>query len=102
MIPTVLAGVVTYVLRFAPLALMRRFDRPQWMDRVGEYVAPAAFTAMAAAALATTVATGPAGASAAKLAAAAVAGAVAHRTRSVWAAIVVGMVVMLAIGAAAG
>jgi branched-subunit amino acid transport protein len=101
-IPTVLAGVVTYVLRFAPLALMRRFERPQWMDRVGDLVAPAAFAAMAAAALATAAATGPAGAGAGRLAAAAVAGAVAHRTRSMWAAIVVGMVAMLALKAATG
>ncbi|GIJ72141.1 AzlD domain-containing protein [Virgisporangium ochraceum] len=102
MIPTVLAGVVTYVLRFAPLALMRRCERPQWMDRVGDLVTPAAFAAMGAAALATAAATGPAGAGAGKLAAAAVAGAVAHRTRSMWAAIVVGMVVMLALRAATG
>lgn len=102
MIPTVLAGVLTYVLRLAPIALMRRFERPQWMDRVGDLVAPAAFAAMAAAALATTVATGPAAAGTAKLAAAAVAGAVAHRTRSMWAAIVAGMVAMLALTAAFG
>lgn len=97
MIPTALAGVLTYVLRFAPIALLRRYARPPWFDKAGEYVAPAAFTAMAAAALAATAATGPASATAGKFAAAAVAGVVAHRTKSVWAAIGVGMVVLLAL-----
>jgi branched-subunit amino acid transport protein len=88
-IAIVLAGLGSYLLRMLPVALLGRFPTPTWLDRAGVLVAPVAFAALAATAVA-----GGAGMGTgvlAKVVAVAVAAGVAHRTRSTAATLAVGM-----------
>ena len=88
-IAIVLAGLGSYLLRMLPVALLGRLPTPAWLDRAGVLVAPVAFAALAATAVA-----GGAGIGTgvlAKLVAVTVAAGVAHRTRSTAATLVVGM-----------
>jgi branched-subunit amino acid transport protein len=84
-----LAGLGTFLLRMLPVALLGRIPSPGWLDRAGFLVAPVAFAAMAASAVAGGAATGAE--TTARLAAVAVAAAVAYRTRSTAATLATGM-----------
>lgn len=88
-IAIVAAGIGSYLLRMLPVALLGLFRTPAWLDRAGLLVAPVAFAALAATAVAGGTGTG-AGVLA-KLVAVTVAAGVAHRTRSTAATLVVGM-----------
>ncbi|HZB48497.1 MAG TPA: AzlD domain-containing protein [Mycobacteriales bacterium] len=88
-IAIVLAGLGSYLLRMLPVALLGRFPTPAWLDRAGVLVAPVAFAALAATAVA-----GGAGMDTnvlARVVAVTVAAGVAHRTRSTAATLAVGM-----------
>jgi branched-subunit amino acid transport protein len=107
-IAVALAGVITYLLRIGPVLLLTRYDTPSWTERAGDLVGPVAFAALAASAVASAV---PLPAASLMIGVAAggpkvlgaVAGAlVAYRFRSVWAAVGVGMLVMLALKAVPG
>ncbi len=84
------AGLVTYLLRFVPVVLLDRFETPAWLDRSGPFVAPVAFAVLAATALANAA---PEGMDVLLPRAVAMGAAVvtAMRTRSTCATIAVGM-----------
>jgi len=87
-----LAAAGSYLLRLLPLALLGRIGTPAWLERAGGLVAPVAFAAMAASAVA-----GGAGSvsdAVARLLAVTVAAVVAVRTRSTPAALGAGMAVL--------
>ena len=88
-IAIVVAGVGSYLLRMLPVALLGLFRTPAWLDRAGVLVAPVAFAALAATAVAGGTGTGTG--VLARLVAVTVAAGVAHRTRSTAATLVVGM-----------
>jgi branched-subunit amino acid transport protein len=88
-IAIVVAGVGSYLLRMLPVALLGLVRTPAWLDRAGVLVAPVAFAALAATAVAGGAGTG-AGVLA-RLVAVTVAAGVAHRTRSTAATLVAGM-----------
>jgi branched-subunit amino acid transport protein len=84
------AGLMTYLLRFVPIALLHRYEPPAWLDRSGRFVAPVAFAALAAVALASAAPEGPA-VLLPRVAALGAAAVTVMRTRSTWATIAVGM-----------
>jgi branched-subunit amino acid transport protein len=86
----VVAGLMTYLLRFVPIALLHRYEPPAWLDRSGRLVAPVAFAALAAVALASAAPDGPV-VLLPRVAAIGAAVVTAMRTRSTWATIAVGM-----------
>jgi branched-subunit amino acid transport protein len=90
--PLVLAAAGSYLLRLLPLLLLDRIPAPAWLDRAGTLVAPVAFAAMAASAVAGGART-PAD-TAARLVAVVAAAVVAYRSRSTAATLVTGMAVL--------
>jgi branched-subunit amino acid transport protein len=99
-IAVVLAGVVSYLLRLAPVVLLSRVESPAWLDRAGGLLGPVAFAVLVAAALAGSV--GGAGGMAPPLAAVAVTGAVMWLRRSATLALVAGVVTLWTLGALLG
>lgn len=96
---TISIGVVSFVIRFLPIALLARFEMPRWLKRALIYVPPAVMPAIIAPALFF-----PGGAptillDTPRLAAAALATLVAWRTRSVLWTVVVGMCALWALQA---
>ena len=57
-IAIVAAGIGSYLLRMLPVALLGLFRTPAWLDRAGLLVAPVAFAALAATAVAGGTGTG--------------------------------------------
>jgi len=87
-------GLVTFLIRFVPIALLARLQLPGWLKRTLVYVPPAVMTAIIAPALffvggAPTIAL-----DAPRLGAATVAVLLAWRTRSVLWTVVLGMLVL--------
>jgi branched-subunit amino acid transport protein len=87
-------GLVTFVIRFLPIALLSRLALPEWLKKALVYVPPAAMTAIIAPALffaggAPTIAL-----DAPRLGAAIFAALLAWRTRSVLWTVVLGMVAL--------
>jgi branched-subunit amino acid transport protein len=84
------AGVVSYLMRALPVALLSGRPAPAWLELVGALAGPVAFTALAAAAVASAGHTDPSGLLP-RLAALTVAGAVAYRAGSVGLSVLGGM-----------
>lgn len=85
----VLAAVGSYLFRLLPLELLARIPTSDWLDRAGMLIAPVAFAALAASAVAG--GGGAATETVARLVAIAVAAAVALVTRSTPATLGTGM-----------
>lgn len=84
-------GLLTFAIRFAPIALLSRLELPDWLKRALRYVPPAVMTAIITPALffaggAPTIALDPP-----RLAAAGFAALIAWRTRSTLWTVLLGM-----------
>jgi branched-subunit amino acid transport protein len=99
-VAVVTAGVVSYLIRLLPVAVLSSRPPPDWLGRVGALAAPVAFAALVGASVAAS-AGGGAVELLPRLVALLVAGVVAHRTRSTAWTVLVGMAVLWACTAVA-
>jgi branched-subunit amino acid transport protein len=92
-----LGAAASYLLRILPVALLDRVPTPRWLDRAGVLVAPVAFAAMAASAVAGRAST--IGSAIPPLAAITVAAVVAWRSNSTPATLAAGMATLWTVSA---
>ena len=84
-------GLITFVTRFVPIALLSRLELPIWLKRTLTYVPPAVMTAIITPALFFPGGTPTIALDAPRLVAATLAAVVAWRTRSVLWTVILGM-----------
>ena len=95
-------GIATFLIRFAPLALLARLDLPEWLRQALRYVPPAVMAAIIAPPLFFAGGAPTIGPELPRVAAAALATAVAWRTRSTWLTVVLGMLALWGLRALVG
>lgn len=95
-------GVATFVIRFAPLALLARLELPTWLTRALRYVPPAVMAAIIAPPLFFADGTPTIEPDLARIAAATLAALVAWRTRSTLWTVVLGMLALWGLQALSG
>jgi branched-subunit amino acid transport protein len=95
-------GIATFLIRFAPLALLARLDLPEWLRQALRYVPPAVMAAIIAPPLFFVGGAPTIGPELPRVAAAALATAVAWRTRSTWLTVVLGMLALWGLRALVG
>jgi len=87
-------GIVTFAIRFAPIALLSRLDLPEWLKRALRYVPPAVMTAIITPSLFFVGGAPNIAPDTPRLAAATFAALVAWRTRSTLWTVVLGMLAL--------
>lgn len=87
-------GLLTFAIRFAPIALLSHLELPDWLKRSLRYVPPAVMTAIITPALFFSASTPTIALDFTRLAAAAFAALIAWRTRSTLWTVVLGMLAL--------
>lgn len=87
-------GLLTFAIRFFPIALLSRLELPDWLKRALRYVPPAVMTAIITPALFFTGGTPTISLDFPRLTAAAFAALIAWRTRSTLKTVVFGMLIL--------
>ncbi len=87
-------GLITFVIRFAPIALLARLELPAWLKRALIYVPPAVMSAIITPALFFVGGAPTMAPDTSRIAAAVFAALIAWRTRSVLWTVVLGMIAL--------